>query len=59
MTNKLPHNPGFLNGETEITDDGLYRYKYVGDNMYHRERIISKDDFIKCYNTWIKGESNE
>ena len=59
MSSKLPHNSGFLHGDTEITDKGLYRYRYVGDNMYSQELIISKEDFITCYNTWIKGESNE
>ena len=59
MTNKSHRNSGPFNGETEITNEGLYRYKYVGDNMFHQELIISKEDFIKCYNTWIKGESNE
>ena len=59
MTNKPHHNSGFFNGEIEITNEGLYRYKYVGDNMFYQELIISKEDFIKCYNTWIKGVSNE
>ncbi len=56
---KARRSSGFLNGETEITDDGLYRYKYVRDGMFSKELIISKEDFIECYNTWIKGVSNE
>lgn len=44
-----------LEGTTKITDDGLYRCHWEDSHIYGYKLIISKEDFIKCYNAWIKG----
>lgn len=48
-----------LEGTTKITDDGLYRCHWEDSNIYGYKLIISKEDFIRCYNAWIKGDTNE
>ncbi len=46
-------------GETAIINDALYRYEWVGGHFYKWTYIISKEDFITCYNAWIKGVKEE
>lgn len=45
----------------EIVNDELVRYiptPQYGNGMAQREVIITKEAFIKCYNEWIKDNSN-
>ena len=46
--------------EIHIENDTLFVYQYdvEDDNSVHRFPVITKEEFILCYNTWIKGENN-
>lgn len=39
-----------------IQDDVLYRRVYETEQVYRNEKIITKEEFIKCFDEWIRKE---
>ena len=53
---------GWLFGRpNEIFIDGnkLIRRIYETEQVYDDEIVLTKDEFLLCYNAWVKGENNE
>ena len=45
--------------ECEIKDDILYRHEYFTNDIVKRIPVISKEEFLICYKTWVNAESEE
>jgi hypothetical protein len=45
--------------EWEIEDDVLYRYDFISDTEAKKIPIISKNEFMMCYESWVKAESEK
>ena len=46
----------------EIYDDKAVRVvpvKECGDNLLKAELIITKEEFLACYNAWVKGNEED
>lgn len=53
----MPVGRIYLFGKSDnifIEDDVLYRRIWETEQTYHDEKIMTKNEFIICYNTWIK-----
>ena len=44
--------------EPKIENDVLIRKEYSGGGHIKKTNIITKEEFILAYNTWIKEEKN-
>lgn len=40
--------------EYKIENDTLYRIEYINDTVAKEIPIITKEEFIMCYEQWIK-----
>ena len=51
--------------QSKISDDMLIRYKPVSTvtigsiQSYMGECVITKEEFLLAYNTWVRGENND
>lgn len=43
--------------EYNIEDDALYRYTPIDAITVARELVITKDEFLMCYEKWIWSEN--
>lgn len=43
--------------EYEIENDILYRYEDINDTTCKKTPIITKTEFLTCYEAWVKAES--
>ncbi len=44
----------------ELEDNVVIKYTpipEIGENIYKTEVVMDKETFIKCFNKWIKAES--
>jgi hypothetical protein len=47
--------------KSEIWNDSLIRYVPIEGNFLEGEVVITKEEFLACYNIWVKeadGETN-
>ena len=45
--------------ELKIEDDVLYRYEFIDDTVAKKIPIIRKNEFMMCYESWVKAESED
>ena len=45
--------------EIFIENDVLYRRIYETEQVYDDEIVMTRDEFMLCYNAWVKGDSDE
>ncbi len=45
--------------EILIEGNKLIRREYETEQVYTDNVILTRDEFLLCYNTWIKGEDKE
>ena len=45
--------------EYQIKNDTLYRCEYIDDTICKEIPIITKPEFLMCYEAWVKAESEE
>lgn len=45
--------------EYKIKNDILYRYEYINDTTCKETPIITKTEFLACYEAWVKAENEK
>ena len=45
--------------EIFIEGNKLIRRIYETEQVYNDEIVLTRDEFMLCYNEWVKGDKNE